>query len=76
MVLGKKAAIFDWEWGRNSAPNDGQKIPWNVEKSNLLHAVSIFLQISIAEQTGLSITWSESPETGFSAMEAQILGQC
>ena len=33
MVLGKKVAIFDWEWGRNSAPRDGQKIPrlptWN-----------------------------------------------
>ena len=23
----KKVAIFDWEWGRNSAPRDGQKIP-------------------------------------------------
>ena len=28
MVLGKKVAIFDWEWGRNSAPREGQKIPW------------------------------------------------
>ena len=27
MVLGKKVAIFDWEWGGNSAPRDGQKIP-------------------------------------------------
>ena len=27
MVLGKKVAIFDWEWGRNSAPRDGQKRP-------------------------------------------------
>ena len=26
MVLGKIEAIFDWEWGRNSAPRDGQKI--------------------------------------------------
>ena len=25
--IGKKVAIFDWEWGRNSAPSDGQKIP-------------------------------------------------
>ena len=25
MVLGKKVAIFDWEWGQNSAPRDGQK---------------------------------------------------
>ena len=22
MVLGKKVAIFDWEWGRNSAPRE------------------------------------------------------
>ena len=28
MVLGKKVAIFDWEWGGNSAPRDGQKRPW------------------------------------------------
>ena len=27
MVLGKKMTIFDWEWGQNSAPGDGQKIP-------------------------------------------------
>ena len=27
MVLGKKVAIFDWEWGRNSAPRDEQKTP-------------------------------------------------
>ena len=27
MILGKKVAIFDWEWGRNSAPRDGQKRP-------------------------------------------------
>ena len=27
MVLGKEVAIFDWEWGRNSAPRDGQKSP-------------------------------------------------
>ena len=24
---GKNVAIFDWEWGRNSAPRDGQKRP-------------------------------------------------
>ena len=28
MVLEKKVAIFDWEWGRNSALREGQKIPW------------------------------------------------
>ena len=27
MVLGKKVTIFEWEWGRNSAPRDGQKKP-------------------------------------------------
>ena len=27
MVLGKKVTIFDWEWGRNSVPRDGQKRP-------------------------------------------------
>ena len=28
MVLGKQVAIFDWGWGRNSAPREGQKMPW------------------------------------------------
>ena len=27
MVLGKKVAIFDWEWGRNSVPREGQVMP-------------------------------------------------
>ena len=27
MVLGKKVAIFDWEWDRNLAPRDGRKNP-------------------------------------------------
>ena len=27
MVLGKKVAIFYLEWGRNSAPRNGQKRP-------------------------------------------------
>ena len=27
MVLRKKVAIFDWEWDRNSAPREGQKMP-------------------------------------------------
>ena len=28
MVLGKKVAISDWKWDRNSAPREGQKIPF------------------------------------------------
>ena len=32
MLLGKKVAIFDWEWGRNLAPRDGQKISWTHSK--------------------------------------------
>ena len=27
MVLGKKVAIFDWEWGQNLPPRDGQNNP-------------------------------------------------
>ena len=26
-VIGEKVAIFDWEWGLNAAPREGQKIP-------------------------------------------------
>ena len=32
MVLGKKVAIFDWEWGQNSAPGEGQKMPCYMKK--------------------------------------------
>ena len=28
MVLGKKVAIFNLEWGLNSAPREGQKMPF------------------------------------------------
>ena len=28
MAFGKKVAVFDWEWGRNSVPRKGQKMPW------------------------------------------------
>ena len=38
MVLGKKVAIFDWEWGRNSAPRDGQKAP-GVKLQGTLHCM-------------------------------------
>ena len=27
MALGKKVAIFDWEWGRNSATREGAENP-------------------------------------------------
>ena len=27
MVLWKKVAIFDWEWGRNLAPREGRNFP-------------------------------------------------
>ena len=36
MVLGKKVTIFDWEWGRNSAPRDGQnKRPCKIVNNSL-----------------------------------------
>ena len=36
--LEKKVAIFNWEWGQNSAPRDWQKIPcWGeVKRSNII----------------------------------------
>ena len=36
MVLGKKVAICNWEWGRNSVQRDGQKIPSNETKIIIL----------------------------------------
>ena len=31
MVLGKKVAIFDWEWGQNSAVEKGRKYPGQIQ---------------------------------------------
>ena len=28
MILGKQVAIFNGEWGKISAPREGQKMPW------------------------------------------------
>ena len=36
MVLGKKVAIFDWETGGNSAPREGQKMPWVTYNANTM----------------------------------------
>ena len=42
MVLGIGMAIFDWEWGQNLAPREGQKIPWILPTvDNLLQRVWI-----------------------------------
>ena len=35
MVLGKKVAIFAWEWGQNLAPRDGQERPCNCPTQSL-----------------------------------------
>ena len=65
MVLGKKVAIFDWEWGRNSAPSEGQKIPLLVIPlscltasrlvASILRVVSCFLLRSISPSSRLNI---------------------
>ena len=37
MVLGKKVAIFDREWGLNTAPREGQKMPClGTQKNHLM----------------------------------------
>ena len=32
-------AIFNWEWGRNSAPRKGQKMPWIVTADQVVQLV-------------------------------------
>ena len=32
MVLAENVAIFNWKWGQNSAPREGQKIPWGLNR--------------------------------------------
>ena len=34
MVLGVKVAIFNWEWGRNSALREGLKIPCPADETS------------------------------------------
>ena len=34
MELGKKVAIFNWEWGRNLAPRERQKISSDLRKTS------------------------------------------
>ena len=44
MVLGKRVAIFYWEWGLNSAPREGQKIPWKllvIQITQSRHPISV-----------------------------------
>ena len=31
MIWGEKVAIFNWAWDRNSAPREGQKMPWPIQ---------------------------------------------
>ena len=49
MVLGKRVAIFNWEWGRNSAPREGQKMPLGNQsvttKNGSLESVSMVFTI-------------------------------
>ena len=54
MVLGKRVAIFDWEWGRNSAPREGQKIPWTMshKKDYALYIGQDFLKIRLDPAKG------------------------
>ena len=35
MVLGKKVAIFDWEWGQNLALEKGRKSPVGTEANHM-----------------------------------------
>ena len=47
----KKVAIFDWEWGRNLAHRDGQKIPCPTRLSRYKKAVFTLILF----KTGLSL---------------------
>ena len=35
MVVGKKVAIFDWDWGGNSAPREWQKMPCLLKQKSI-----------------------------------------
>ena len=64
MILGKKVAIFDWEWGRNSALEMGRKsrvedvytYPANVFVLNMLsvyHVCGIYMNAMTMKATSL-----------------------
>ena len=46
MVLGKKVAVFDREWGRNSAPRDGQTKSVSLQTMSV-HPVTLLICYSI-----------------------------
>ena len=50
-------AIFDWDLGRNSAPREGQKMPWLYK---LVHEILV-LRKNILLKT-LVLTYSAGPE--------------
>ena len=54
MVLGKKVAIFYWEWGRNSAPREGQKMSWELSDPGL-HCLLRPICLNILGKHGTSL---------------------
>ena len=42
MVLGKRVAIYDGIWGRNSTPREGQKIPLKLIGNQLSMVLIIY----------------------------------
>ena len=48
MELGKKGAIFDWEWGRNSAPRERQMF--------ILYSVQLYWKVCCIIRLALNMT--------------------
>ena len=77
MVLGKKVAIFDWEWGRNSAPREWQKMPCRTKRHLFNHS---FFQPATQFMLG-NIMWAKTITQGLpgdytgAALEADPLDQ-
>ena len=53
MVLGKNVAIFDWEWDRNPAPRDGQKIPCISLESVIPSSCLVWFDIYTSQSTAM-----------------------
>ena len=49
MVFGKKVAIFNWEWSRNSAPREGQNMPCIVTSCYMIKASEHDNEMSISQ---------------------------
>ena len=67
MVLGKKVAIFNWEWGHKSAHRDGQNNPLQADPIFTACTVTFYLRHFSESRSSSGSTPSVRPSVRLSA---------